>query len=159
MKPEKASLTLAVISTVILLPSCRTSRSPSISCENTTVPKDGKYHVDPSNPMNRVRYLEAWYPPGVSEKDTLWAGNTAQLALLADGTVLKYAWDMDDRRAKNGFDIKHFILSTLGDHERIVEYVGKHEHGLRFGSAAKSDVCRYLSSHDPGESPERLRRE
>jgi serine/threonine protein kinase len=130
---------------------------PASSRENTTVPKDGQYHVDPSNPKNLVRYLEAWYPPGVSEKDTLWCGNTAQLALLADGTVLKYAWDRDDRRAKNCLDIEHSILSALGDHKRIVKYLGKHEYGLRFELAANGDVRRYLSSHNPSESPEQLR--
>jgi serine/threonine protein kinase len=131
---------------------------PSSFCENTSVPKDGKYHIDPSNPMHRVRYLEAWYPPGISEKDILWGGNTAQLALLADGTVLKYAWDRDDGRAKRCLDIEHSILSALGDHKRIVKFLGKHEHGLRFKLAANGDVRRYLSSHDPSESPEQLRR-
>jgi serine/threonine protein kinase len=130
----------------------------SSSCDNTTVLRDGKYQVDPSNPMNLVRYLEAWYPPGVSEKDTLWGGNTAQLALLADRTVLKYAWDRDDRRAKNCLDVEHSILSALGEHKRIVKYLGKHDYGLRFELAANGDVRRYLSSHDPSESSEQLRR-
>jgi hypothetical protein len=63
---------------------------PPSSSKNAVVPMDGKYHVDPSNPMNLVKYLDAWYPPGVSQTDILWGGNTAKLALLADGTVLKY---------------------------------------------------------------------
>jgi len=119
---------------------------------------DGKWHVDPSNPMNMVRYLEAWYPPGISETDMLWGGNTAKLVRLEDGTVLKYVWDRDDRRAKNCLEVEHSILSALGDHERIVKYLGKHEHGLRFQLAANGDVRRYLSSHDASESPEHLRR-
>ncbi|KAF2020522.1 kinase-like protein [Aaosphaeria arxii CBS 175.79] len=131
---------------------------PSSSCNNITIPKDGKYHVDPSNPMHMVRYLEAWYPPGVSEKDFLWGGNTAQLALLADNTVLKYAWDRDDGRAKNCLEVEHSILSALGDHERIIKYLGKHEYGLRFKFAANGDVRRYLTSRNPSESSEQLRR-
>ncbi|KAF1957729.1 kinase-like protein [Byssothecium circinans] len=119
---------------------------------------DGKYHVDPSNPMIMVKYLEAWYPPGVSETSMLWGGSTAQVALLADGTVLKYVRDRDDRRDKTCLDVEHSILSALGGHERIIKYLGRHEHGLRFELAANGDVSRYLSSHDPSESPEQLRR-
>lgn len=119
---------------------------------------DGKYHVDPSNPMNLVKYLDAWYPPSISETDIIWGGNTAKVALLADGTVLKYVWDRDDRRAKNCLDIEHAILSVLGSHKRIVKYLGKHEHGLQFQLAANGDIRRYLSSHDPSEIPEHLRR-
>lgn len=127
--------------------------------ESTVVPADGKYHVDPSNPMNRVKYVKAWYPPGVSETEVLWGGNTAKLALLADGTVLKYVWDRDDRRAKNCLDIEHSILSALGGHQRIVKYLGKHEYGLQFQLAANGDVRRYLSKHhNPSEIPQQLRR-
>jgi len=118
---------------------------------------DGKYHVDPSNPMNRVKYLEPWYPPGVSETSMIWGGNTAKLALLADGTVLKYIWDRDDHRGKTCLDIEHSILSVLSTHKRIVKYLGKHEHGLQFWLAANGDIRRYLSSRDPSESTEHLR--
>lgn len=131
---------------------------PSFSSENTIVPMDGQYHVDPSNPMNMVKYLDAWYPPGVSEADILWGGNTAKLAQLADGTVLKYAWDRDDHRTKHCLDVEHAILSALGNHPRIVKYLGKHEYGLQFKLAANGDVRRYLTSHNASESSEELRR-
>lgn len=131
---------------------------PLSSIQNTIVPKDGKYHIDPQNPMNQLRYIEAWYPPGISKTDILWGGNTAKVALLTDGTVLKYAWDRTDPYAKKSLDIENSILSMLGSHDRIVKYLGRHEHGLRFQLAANGDVRRYLSSHDRGESPEPVRR-
>lgn len=133
--------------------------SPS-SIQETIVPKDGKYHIDPSNPMNLVRYLDAWYPPGVSQTDILWGGNTAKVALLGDGTVLKYVWDRDDPRAKRCLDIEDTILSMLGSHKRIVKYLGRDERGrgLRFELAANGDIRRYLASHDSRESPEHIRR-
>lgn len=56
--------------------------------DGTAVPMDGKFHVDPSRPQSSVKYLEAMHPPGVSE--VLFGGNTARLALLPDGTILKY---------------------------------------------------------------------
>ncbi|KAF2468027.1 kinase-like protein [Lindgomyces ingoldianus] len=121
----------------------------------TPVPADGKFHVDPSNPMNQIKYLETWYPPGVSEM--LWGGNTSQIALLPDGTVLKYIWDRDDHRAKNCLEIEHSILLALGDHERIVKYIAKHEHGLQFQFAANGDVRRYISKHDPSRIPQQQR--
>ncbi|TLD26298.1 Serine threonine kinase [Venturia nashicola] len=61
-----------------------------------SIPMDRKYHVDPTNPMNMVRHLEAWYPPGVSDTDFIWGGNTARLVSLGDGTVLKFIMDRDD---------------------------------------------------------------
>jgi len=131
---------------------------PSYSTDNEGVSMDGEFHVDPRNPMRMVRYLKAWYPPGVSETDTLWGGNTATLAQLADGTVLKYARDRDDLRAKNCLDVEHAILSALGSHARIVKYVEKHEYGLQFKLAANGDVRRYLKSHDASEISEERRR-
>ncbi|KAI9708515.1 MAG: hypothetical protein M1820_003977 [Bogoriella megaspora] len=125
---------------------------------STDIPMDGNWHVDPSNPMRSIRYIRAWYPPGVSDTDLVWGGNTAKLARLADGTVLKYVWDRDDARAKNCLNIEHTILSALGRHERIIKYLGKHEHGLQFQLAANGDVRRYLSSRDPGETSQQLRR-
>lgn len=126
--------------------------------QNTIVPEDGKYHIDPSNPMNQLRYLDAWYPPGVSQTDIIWGGNTAKVASLADGTVLKYVWDRDDPRAKKCLEIEHSILTELGPHARIVKYLGKDNRGLRFELAANGDVRRYLTSPDSSESPERVRR-
>lgn len=121
------------------------------------MPVDGKWHVDPSNPMIQMKYLEAWYPPGVSDTNLLWGGNTAKLVRLADGTVLKYVRDKDDLRSKNCLEVEHSILSAIGAHERIVPYLGKHEHGLLFRFAANGDVRRYLSGHDRDIS-EQLRR-
>jgi hypothetical protein len=76
--------------------------------------------------MAKVRYLKPWYPPGVSE--VLSGGNTARLGLLPDGTVLKYLFEKDDRHAKRGLDIEHSILLALGNHERLVKFLGSYDH-------------------------------
>jgi serine/threonine protein kinase len=114
--------------------------------DGTAVPMDGKFHVDPSRPQSRVKYLEAWYPPGVSE--VFSGGNTARLALLPDGTILKYVHDRDDHWAIKGLDIEHYILTALGSHQRLVRYFGKHDYGLRFQFEVNSDIRRYFSKMD-----------
>lgn len=120
--------------------------------------KDGEYHIDPSNSMNVIKHFDPWYPPGISVQDVLWGGHTAQVAKLTDSTVLKFVWDKDDFGAKQCLEIEHSILSALGNHERIIKYLRKHEHGLEFGLAAYGDVRRYLEARQPSESPEALRR-
>ncbi|QDS71306.1 hypothetical protein FKW77_001664 [Venturia effusa] len=131
---------------------------PPSSIQNTIVPKDGKFHIDPVNPMRQLRYLEPWYPTGVSQKNILWGGNTAKVALLVDKTVLKYVWDKDDARAKKCLDVENDILLMLGNHKRIVKYLGRDDRGLLFELAANGDVRRYLGSHNSSEITERMRR-
>lgn len=114
--------------------------------DGTPVPEDGKYHVDPANPMVKIRYLEPWYPPGVTEFFS--GGNTARLGLLPDGTVLKYVRDREDRDALNSLNVEHSILSALGQHDRIVNYLGKHEHGIILQRALNGDICSYISKHE-----------
>ncbi|KAF1956188.1 kinase-like protein [Byssothecium circinans] len=114
--------------------------------DGTPVPMDGKFHVDPSCPQSRVRYLEPWQPPGVSE--VLSGGNTAHLGLLPDGTILKFVWDRDDPWAMKGLDIEHHILTALGSHKRLVRYFGRHEYGLRLQFEVNGDVRRYFSKMD-----------
>jgi len=48
--------------------------------DGTPAPNDGKYYVDPGDPMVEVRYLEPWYPTGVTE--VFAGGNIARLGLL-----------------------------------------------------------------------------
>jgi len=114
--------------------------------DGSLVPKDGKYHVDPTNPMVSVRYLEPWYPPGVTEPFS--GGNTACLGLLLDGTVLKYVRDREDRHALNSLNVEHHVLSALGKHDGIVEYLGRHEHGLLLRRAVNGDVYSYISKRE-----------
>jgi hypothetical protein len=90
--------------------------------DGAPVPEDGKYHIDPANPMVKNRYLEPWYPPGVTEFFS--GGNTACLGLLQDGTLLKYVRDREDRDAVNGLNVEHSILSALEKHIRVVNYLG-----------------------------------
>jgi len=125
--------------------------------DGTGVPMDGKYHVDPSCPLSSVRYLELLYPPGVSK--LISGGNTAHLGLLPDGTVLKYVHDRDDRWAKKALDVEHQILTALGTHPRLVHYLGKHDHGLRFQYEANGDIRRYFCSTDFNIIPVQKRNE
>jgi serine/threonine protein kinase len=114
--------------------------------DGTPVPNDGKYHIDPANPMVKVKYLAPWYPPGVT---TFFSGgNTARLALLPDGTVLKYARDREDSDALHSLSVEHAILTALGEHKRLVKYLGKHEHGIILQRALNGDVYSYIMSKD-----------
>jgi len=111
--------------------------------DGTAVPMDGNFHIDPSCPQSSVRYLEPWHPPGVLK--VLSGGNTARLGLLLDGTILKYVFDRDDYWAVKCLDIEHQILLALGDHERLVRYCGRQEHGLIFRFEINGDLRRYFS--------------
>ncbi|KAL9123619.1 MAG: hypothetical protein Q9217_006965 [Psora testacea] len=128
--------------------------SPKFS-NGESIPRDGKFHIDPSNPMTSVKYLELWSPPGVLR--VFSGGNTAKLGFLSDGSVLKYPFDTGDPFARKSLDIEHSILLALGEHQRLVKYLGKTKHGLRFAFAANSDVRHYISAHEPGTLPLRLR--
>ncbi len=111
--------------------------------DGTPVPMDGKYHVDPCYPHISVKYLEPWYPPGVSE--FLSGGNTARLGLLPDGTILKYVRDRDDPWALKSLDVERQIFLALGKHERLARYCGRQEHGLIFQFEANGDLRHYFS--------------
>ena len=114
--------------------------------DGMAVPMDGKFHVDPSRPQSNVKYLKSWHPPGVTE--VLSGGNTARLALLPDGTILKFVYDRDDDWAIKPLAIEHHILTALGSHERLTKYLGQHEYGLRFKYEANGDIRRYFSRTD-----------
>lgn len=113
---------------------------------------------DTFNPPDQPRYIRTWYPPGVTEAQVLWGGSMAKVAQLEDGTVLKYIRDLDDDSAKRCLLIEHHILTALGNHERVIEYLGKQEHGLRFRKAHNGDVCRYiLARRGTGQITQRQR--
>lgn len=123
--------------------------------DGTPVPFDGKFHIDPLDPSKSIRCLDLWMPPGVSE--IISGGNTAYLGLLPDDSVLKFPVDRHDSFLNNALDIEDCILSTLGDHNRIVKYLGREEHGLRFERAAKGDVRSYMSTVRPDSISVQLR--
>jgi serine/threonine protein kinase len=123
--------------------------------DGSPVPLDGKYHVDPLNPLRSIKYLEPWQPPGVTR--IFAGGNTARVGLLSDGTVLKFVFDKDNNHAHKCLEIEHHILSTLGKHERLASYIGKHPHGLQFHFAQNKDIRQYISSHEGDSIPLNLR--
>ena len=123
--------------------------------DDSTVLDDGEYHVDPANPMVKFKYIKPWYPPGVTE--FFAGGSTARLGLLPDGTLLKYVWDKEDRHALNSLHVEQSILLALGPHDRVVGYLGKHEHGLLLRRAVNGDIRSYLSKHGHNDIPPQLR--
>jgi len=123
--------------------------------DGTPVPFDGEFHVDPLDPSTSVRCLEPWVPPGVLR--VFSGGNTACLGLLPDNSVLKFPFDRHDRFSKKALDIEHCILLALGDHERLVKYLGREKHGLCFQFAVNGDVRRYMSATEPASISLQLR--
>ncbi|PSN73785.1 kinase-like protein [Corynespora cassiicola Philippines] len=123
--------------------------------DGTPVPFDGRFHVDPLNSLISVRCREPWAPPGVLK--VVAGGNTASLGLLSDNSLLKFPADRHDRFAEKALSIEHCILSRLGDHDRIVKYLGRGDHGLVFQRAAKGDVRHYMSAVEPCSIPLHLR--
>jgi len=109
------------------------------------VPNDGRFHTDPCDPMTSIQWIELWFPPGVLI--SLGGGSTSRLGLLSDGTVLKYPLTPDD--TLKGLEIEDAILSSLGSHERLVQYLGKTQHGLRFKRALHGDSATLISQVRP----------
>jgi serine/threonine protein kinase len=124
--------------------------------DGTSVPSDAKFHVDPTNPMVKVRYLEPWYPPGVTEFFS--GGNTARLGLLPNGALLKYARDRENRDALNSLEVEQAVLLALGQHARIVKYLGKHEHGILLELAPNGNIYDYITKHKSNDIPLQLRK-
>jgi serine/threonine protein kinase len=123
--------------------------------DGSSVPDDGEYHVDPANPMVKIRYIVPWYPPGVTE--FLSGGNTARLGLLPDGTVLKYVRDREDRHAIHSLNVEDSLLSALGQHKRIVKYIGRQEHGIVLQRTLNGDIYSYVSKMEHGTISPQLR--
>ncbi|KAI9787286.1 MAG: hypothetical protein M1816_007700 [Peltula sp. TS41687] len=114
--------------------------------DGTPVPEDGKWHTDPLDPTLRIR-VGLGLPPGVSK--FLSMGNSCGVGLLDDKSVLKYPHGIDEIYTKERLEAEHCILSALGDHGRLVKYLGRTEHGLRLGLAANGDVRRYINAAEP----------
>lgn len=123
--------------------------------DGTSVPADGVFHNDPLNPMVAIRCIEPWLPNGVSK--IIAGGNTAMVGLLNDEVVLKYPMDRLDLSARKCLDIEDQILSALGDHKRIVKYLGKMGDGLLFQRAVNGDVRQYMADAKPGTICNELR--
>lgn len=118
--------------------------------DGTLVPFDGQFHTDPADPKTSIRCLELYTPPGVLE--ILAGGNTARVGLLADGTVLKYPLDPKDRHLVQALAIEDAILTSLGSHERLVTYLGKTDHGLRFERAYHGNSADCISRNSASSS-------
>jgi len=81
----------------------------------------------------------------------------ARVGLLNDKVVLKYPIDRLDLSAWKSLDIEHQIFSALGDHERLVKYLGKVGDGLLFRRAVNGDVRHYMANAKPGTICNELR--
>ncbi|KAF1987441.1 kinase-like protein [Aulographum hederae CBS 113979] len=119
--------------------------------DGTPIPPDGKYHVGPGNLMSSARImLSNTLPPGI--KSLFAGGNTASLGLLLDGSVLKFLRNDDDEYlynlAKRGLEVEAAILSTLGNHDRLIKYIGKHSHSLQIEFEENGDIKKYLLNHE-----------
>lgn len=111
--------------------------------DGSIAPFDGKFYVDPLDPLKSVRCLEPWTPPCVTT--ILSGGNTAYLGLLSDNSVLKFLVDPYDAFSKEALHVEHCILSNIGVNDRITRYLGRQEHGLRFERAVNGDVRSYMA--------------
>ena len=116
--------------------------------DGSPVPVDGQFHADPSDPKTSIRYLELWMPPGVLT--IIGGGSTSRLGLLADGTVLKFSLARDDKFSTEGLEVEDAVLRSLGNHERLVQYLGKTQDGLRFKRARHGDSANFISRARPG---------
>ncbi|OAL48478.1 kinase-like protein [Pyrenochaeta sp. DS3sAY3a] len=81
-------------------------------------------------------------PRGV--QSLIGAGGMGKLGLLSDGTVLKFPRDKHCPLAHTSLELEHRILSALGDNDRLIKYLGKDSHGLRFEHAKNGDLFGYV---------------
>lgn len=105
--------------------------------------------VDITQPVNYTFHFKKWgnsvAPPGV--QSLIGLGGTGKLGLLNDGTVLKFPRNKHCTVAHTSLELEHRILSALGDNDRLIKYLGKDTHGLRFEHAKNLDLFGYVSDN------------
>jgi serine/threonine protein kinase len=116
------------------------------------IPDDGQYHDDLCDPMRRHIIIHPINPPEVLK--VIGGGNSCRVGLLQDGTVLKYPLIDDGGKY---IDTEDKILSVLGPHNRLVQYFGKNDKGLRFELAQEGSVKNYLAKMPASQVPLKLR--
>ena len=111
-----------------------------------------------------------WYPKGVQSFITAGASN--YIGLLNEHTVLKFLLvprtendsyppgSLEFRRkfreaAVKGLQVENRILQILGQHLRIIRFVGAHEDGLLLEYLPSGSVERYLRGFGPDIPPNR----
>ena len=92
---------------------------------------------------------ELWLPPG--ELRVISGGHTSYVGLLPDNSALQYPRDKGNRFSWKALDTEGCIHLALGDHERVVKYLGKEEFGLRLQCAMNGDVRRYMEVTEPDD--------
>ncbi|KAI9840655.1 MAG: hypothetical protein M1837_001379 [Sclerophora amabilis] len=123
-------------------------RLPDVS----QIPDDGKYHQDPWDPMRRHIIIHPVDPPEVVK--VIGGGNSCRIGLVNDGTVLKYPLCPEDGKI---LSVEAQILSALGDHDRIVKYLGRTDEGLRLERMNGGSVRSYLEKPDASGITTKLR--
>lgn len=78
--------------------------------------------------------------------------------MLEDGTVLKFPRNKADLFDHTSLEIEHRILSAIGSHDRVIRYLGKQIHGLRFEYAENSDLYDHVMENHVGTSHEMRRK-
>lgn len=76
---------------------------------------------------NFSRVGTAYMPPGVVR--VIGGGTTSLVGLLEDGTILKYP--IVEGECGNEFNVEAAIYKELGNHPRIIGFLGRSLHGLR----------------------------
>jgi hypothetical protein len=101
---------------------------------------------DPENQSHRYRYIQENTPPGVVQR--LGGGSSCLVGLFKDGTVLKYPLVKGEEA--HTLHVERTIFQDLGQHDRIIRYLGNTSDGLRLELAACGSISDFLSQkHNP----------
>lgn len=112
--------------------------------------------------------IKEWYPPGVTSIIT--STFDGYIGRMEDGTILKYLHKFPaetdpervrvtanmERQAKASLDVEAQIYQILGDHDRIIKFLGSDEWGLCLEFADNGSLAEYLKDHN--NSPTRAQR-
>ncbi|KAB8356527.1 hypothetical protein FH972_024110 [Carpinus fangiana] len=113
--------------------------------DGSPVPDDGKRHADPGNPCNTVKIVKDKMPPEVVNGIIIGRGNIACIGTVDETTVLKFPQDDDDEFLE-AMHIERQILTHLGDHPRIIRYLGYSSNGTYLRRAENGDLETFIKN-------------
>ncbi|PVH79411.1 kinase-like protein [Cadophora sp. DSE1049] len=93
--------------------------------------------------------IHAWYPRGV--KRVIASGSNSFIGLIDENTVLKYPQLPLEKPPGQliGLGVEEQIFGVLGQHRRIIGFLGKHEEGLLLEHMPNGSAAEYLYNADP----------